>query len=1577
MIPMSAFAFRKNTPGVSRPRMPWWRRRLLAAGLLLLLAIAASWMTVGGETAPAIPAIDLASTPLYAAVAVEKPALALALATNYAVTGAQYNFQEGASGTDASYTTAKEYLGYYDENSCYRYNDAPTETPVAAQTLADYKRFDRIGPASGRQCSDAFSGNFLNWASGAAIDMFRLMLTGGDRYIDTPALTILQRAMLPDVKGQVYADRCQWNTRDFPAKRLPRNGGGTGNYWGAVPAAMITAANGNDIFVANTLARIYFGTSRTGNCGYTFAHTLGAMPRAIGPIRDARLPPAGAMHCAKDQEACDFSGIKEVWYGAGKRWKVAAVSVGIVCSAKAFGDPGVAQPRNCLVADYSGAWTPPAPSIGPISDTTQRLLPPGTRYCAGEDELCSFSGIQEIWYGKGNQWKVAAASDGVLCSGAVFGASALLRPQGPGQQCHLRDYTGAWAPPGPATPTKYLNSDGFFYARVQVCAAIAGRLQDRRSYDFCQPYPAGNYKPVGVIQKYSNQMRLAVFGYLLDQYVNRGHERYGGVLRVPMKYVGAKTYDIHGRDDTAAGGNPKAEWDPRTGVLHPNPDANAVSVHRGIGGSGEVSGVINYLNQLGRAGPEPGVYKWLNPLGELYYETLRYLQGLRPSPHVIKGTITNAMAGGFPYYMRWPDPYGAGRTNAMDYSCVKSNILVIGDSNAHDRYPLPTPDAGNNIPDIAGWRDIVQKFERNSGGTYVDGQGKTRDIANPNTSNRSLPAWPEQSQIMGTAYGARTHDIRGAGWTARPGKQRPGLRVNTFVFDTNFRGYQNDAAERRSKNHLFMAAKYGGFATAPDLSGRQPHNTWGNPFKDQNGNDDNDVWQKADEPGEASSYHFVDSAKAAPARGLFSALDGIFSQAPSRMRHVAGGSLNTGHRLTRDSVSYSASFDTSTWSGDVLAEPIRRNARHALVVGAPLWSAAQRLDARPAPATGRRIFVGKTDAASGPAATEFIWDQIEPALQAHLNRASASAAPDNRGAERLAYLRGDRSQEGAARFRVRGSLLGDIVNSNISYSGAPAKAFSGAGYAAFRRAHAARRPAVFAGANDGMLHAFDAGTGDELFAYIPSWLGRNLSALTDPGFASQHQNYVDAPSVVAPAQVAHTGGASDWKTVLVSGTGGGGSGLFALDVSDPARFDAAHVLWEFTRADDPDIGQVVGAPKIMKFKTGGQHAGDTYRWFAVVGSGVNNYRPDSDNRFNRDGQPALFLLALDKPVGQAWVRGRNYFKLSVPTDSRLAATHAPGLANFSALHGAQGEVTDIYFGDLHGALWRLHFAGKTTADWSMDQLSFFYRGTAENRRAHPLYLARTGKSEVQAIFAAPALFAGPTVQGVESFHVLIGTGKYLEPADNFSNTTQSVYLLHDDNDSAGAASGLPAGSGSSVIGGRARLRRGRVDQASRTVTVSAAERGPPASGAAAGRSGWYFDLPQAGERIDRAALDVGALSAVMHSKVPAVTAAGTRVCSGMGGGNQYHLNIADGAGNYLPSGSGLPGPPVLLSSDAETRESSSAGRRIRTRTWYRLTQTQSGIDTSAAPIRHGEPLGRPGRGPISGGKGQKNARSGP
>lgn len=191
------------------------------------IVIAASFVAIGSGTPPSIPAVALATEPLYAAVVVDKPALALALSVEFPTVGAQYT--PGGS-SDSTYDSAKEYLGYYDAESCYSYNDAPSETPTGTQTTADYKRFDRVGTATSRKCSNAFSGNFLNWASSSAIDMLRLALSGGDRYIDTASLTILQRAVIPNGDPT-----CMWNSTNFPAKRLLKDGGGAGTYWGLCP----------------------------------------------------------------------------------------------------------------------------------------------------------------------------------------------------------------------------------------------------------------------------------------------------------------------------------------------------------------------------------------------------------------------------------------------------------------------------------------------------------------------------------------------------------------------------------------------------------------------------------------------------------------------------------------------------------------------------------------------------------------------------------------------------------------------------------------------------------------------------------------------------------------------------------------------------------------------------------------------------------------------------------------------------------------------------------------------------------------------------------------------------------------------------------------------------------------------------------------------------------------------------------------------------------------------------------------------------------------------------------------------
>lgn len=96
-----------------------------------------------------------------------------------------------------------------------------------------------------------------------------------------------------------------------------------------------------------------------------------------------------------------------------------------------------------------------------------------------------------------------------------------------------------------------------------------------------------------------------------------------------------------------------------------------------------ISGVINYLNKFGRTGPVPGRYKRYDPVGELHYEAVRYLQGLRPSADAISG-ITPAMSDGYPVYTTWTGLWRRPRHSTSDYACVKSNIVVVGDTNTHD-----------------------------------------------------------------------------------------------------------------------------------------------------------------------------------------------------------------------------------------------------------------------------------------------------------------------------------------------------------------------------------------------------------------------------------------------------------------------------------------------------------------------------------------------------------------------------------------------------------------------------------------------------------------------------------------------------------------------------------------------------------------------------------------------------------------------------------------------------------------------------------------------------------------------------
>jgi type IV pilus assembly protein PilY1 len=624
-----------------------------------------------------------------------------------------------------------------------------------------------------------------------------------------------------------------------------------------------------------------------------------------------------------------------------------------------------------------------------------------------------------------------------------------------------------------------------------------------------------------------------------------------------------------------------------------------------------------------------------------------------------------------------------------------------------------------------------------------------------------------------------------------------------------------------------------------------------------------------------------------------------------------------------------------------------------------------------------------------------------------LNKASPTAATDTLGQSRLNYLRGDRSLEGTT-FRTRSKLLGDIINSSVVYAGKPATGYTENSYSTFYSTNASRTAAVYVGANDGMLHAFNASTGAELFGYIPSWMATKLSALTGASYANNHQSYVDGLPAVGEACVgaSHTLSATTctWKSVLVSGTGAGGQGVFALDVTDPTAFSASKVMWEFTNTDDNDLGYVVGQPQILKMVTSAPGAtSTTYRWFAVVASGVDNYVTDANGRFSSTGKPALFFLALDKAVGAAWTLGTNYYKVSLPLDTTLAASKAPGVTNFTALYDAAGAANRIFVGDLHGKLWKFDFTPRAVSttraafdptvldNWNADNLSFFSKsGDPAAPTAYPMYIAKdaTTSTNNQPIFSAPRAVTGPVVGGLQTFYVIFGTGKFLESGDKTSTAQNSIYAVYDDgkttlnqSDSATLTSTTP-----SVITGRSRLQQGTptttttttttgtttTTTTTKTIVVSAFVWGRPLTDTATStdsstgsdvtqplKAGWYFDLPDSGEKMISNFLDLSP-QVTFNTIIPGAAGATGSCTATPGSGNQYVVNIATGNGTYTASTVGLLGASLYIDIDSGSSVTSSdnTGRRTRTTTKTSLQSGSTGSAVAGTPVVITDILGR-------------------
>jgi type IV pilus assembly protein PilY1 len=484
---------------------------------------------------------------------------------------------------------------------------------------------------------------------------------------------------------------------------------------------------------------------------------------------------------------------------------------------------------------------------------------------------------------------------------------------------------------------------------------------------------------------------------------------------------------------------------------------------------------------------------------------------------------------------------------------------------------------------------------------------------------------------------------------------------------------------------------------------------------------------------------------------------------------------------------FQASYDMRDWSGRFERYALSANGISRWDAGAILTGGAGQAP-RPA-AAARNIQTATVQADGSLAAIPFTWQALSAQQQALLDLAPSATRvrPDGLGARRLDWLRGERGDEGTL-LRRRTSVLGDAVNGTPVQVATATGAGRGADYAAFHARAAGRRPMLYLGANDGMLHGFDARDGREIYAYVPDALIAALNRLTAPDYV--HRAYVDGPAFAGEAIV--DGG---WRSMLLSAMGAGAQGLFALDVTDPEHIAPR---WEFTDRDDPMMGNVATTPQIarIRVRTG------QYRHFAVAASGWNNYADDGHR--TAAGQGALFLLALDKPPAEAWKLNTNYYRIATPISE---ADQANGLSAPALVADTDGLLRYAYAGDLQGNLWRFDFGGG--APWSKSLL----------------FSARDGDGARQPIAQQPRVVHASG----GGYLILFGTGRAIEQADLGYKAQQSFYAIHD------TLAGQPATLSRQEL--TARLLRETGD-------------GLMLSGGAIeyGSMGWYVDFLGEGER---------------------------------------------------------------------------------------------------------------------------------
>ncbi len=404
----------------------------------------------------------------------------------------------------------------------------------------------------------------------------------------------------------------------------------------------------------------------------------------------------------------------------------------------------------------------------------------------------------------------------------------------------------------------------------------------------------------------------------------------------------------------------------------------------------------------------------------------------------------------------------------------------------------------------------------------------------------------------------------------------------------------------------------------------------------------------------------------------------------------------------------SYSYIDDEWAGDVRAYSVNQTTGE-VITDSPEWLASEKL--QKISWDDRIIFTFDGDQSG----RLFIYNDLTAVQKAMLG-------PD--GQKVVEFIRG----KDPGSDSNRSNMLADIVHSSPVFNDG----------------------VVYVGANGGMLHAFRADNGTEIFGYVPYLVFEHLKDFVDS--SDGHRFYVDLTPTVKKGEKLLDG--TGEQVILVGGLGKGGMGYFALDITHPDTMTAADVLWEFPRKDTSPANKAVmgysfSKPVVVKSykpKDGG------YTWVVIFGNGYNSSQDH--------GTSALFIL--DAETGK------------VIKNIPAGAGPDNGMSSPIAVDVDFDDVVDfVYAGDLMGNLWKFDLASSNVADWDV--------AFKKDAQPIPLFTALDDKGNPQPITGTPDVMLHPNQHGLI---VCFGTGKFLGESDYKNMQTQTLYGIWDYGDRA-------------------------------------------------------------------------------------------------------------------------------------------------------------------------------------------------